>query len=319
MNEVYIISGHEHTDEYAELGITYLSPHQIDAIVKEVSGAERTRLGFSTGRIEASDPAVPKIINLLLNFGFDLREGRSSASPGVTLYRMREYSSEDLRHFSYAKLALKKKLGRVDSTKTHDSHGMPMLESPITPVRAEYGTMSGSTGSKFLLVRGATKEKIEKANFSGLRLIEVKTSGKKPVPEKERAWFVWSSHILPPMNNLFRSSAENYFKYNEATKHPECYCYSGYLDKSEYFYETNKFLEHPVDVALTHEKFGSGEFRYRNLIVSNRFLCFLLELGCDLEGYPVHLVDTCSPPWVGPYPEPLEHLNIRPAWLDHYA
>lgn len=319
MKETYIISAMEHRDEFAELGVKCLSHEQVTAIVKAFPEVKRTIDGFTTGHLAAENHVIPRIIDALLDFGFDLRQGQSSAASGVKLCRIRNYSGEDLLNYDYSGLSNHKMLGSADSSRVHDSNGLPLLESPISPIKAEYGMMSGGVGARFLLVRGSLKEKIEKASFIGLTLIEAKTSGKKPLPAEERAWFVSSSHVLPLMNNLCYSSTEQYFKYDPNVNYSKCYPYAGCLDCVEYYYNQNELGETGFDVAITKEGFGSRNTLQRNTIFSRRFISFMLEMGCELAGFPVHLVMDSSPPWVGPYPAPLDHLNIRPAWLDQYA
>lgn len=319
MKETYIISAKEHTEQFARLGLQYLNHEQVTTIVKAFPEVKRTVDGFTTGHLAAESNTIPRLIDALLEFGFDLRQGQSSASPGVKLCRIRSYDGDDLLAYDFTTLSEYKMMGSADSSRVHDSNGLPLLEAPITPIKAEYGMMSGGVGSSFLLVRGSLKDKIEKANFKALTLIEAKTSGKRPIPNDERAWFVWSSYVLPLMNNLCYSSKGEYFKYDPDVSCSKCYPYSGYLNYVEYYYNQSNVAREDFDVAITKEGFGSRNTLQRNTIFSRRFISFLLDMGCDLEGFPVHLVKDSSPPWIGPYPEPLDHLNIRPAWLDQYA
>ncbi|HEY1084555.1 MAG TPA: hypothetical protein VGE29_19970 [Prosthecobacter sp.] len=317
MDETYTINGYEQKEE--STGSRKLTPEQVDRIIAMAGVVERTPYGFIMANISSTNSAVPLVVESLLKYGCDLHDGRQENAGGIRLRRNRKYTSEELTAQEYVEIELNKRLGSACTWEPSDENGLPQLESPVTPISAQYGSMDGAVASSFLLVRGDLKEAIEAGNFAGVQLIEAKVLSKKPQPPKEKAWFIWSSHLLPPINNLCHSDDGNFFKYKETSSYRACYAYTGYLQKSELYYNRADFKSSTFDVGVTLEKFGSRQTFQRRVVYSRKFVTFLQGLGVKIQGYPVHLVDTQSPPWVGPYPEPLDHLNIRPGWLDQYA
>lgn len=317
MDETYTINGYEQKEESSDS--RKLTPEQVDRIIAMAGVVERTPYGFIMANVSSTDPAVPLVVESLLKFGCDLHDGRQENTGGIQLSRMRRYTCDELVSQEYIEIKLEERLGRACTWEPSDEHGLPQLQAPVAPISTQIGTMDGSRGGSFLLVRGDIKEAIEAGNFAGVQLIEAKVLSKKPQPPKEKAWFIWSSHLLPPINNLCHSDDGNFFKYKETSSYRACYAYTGYLQKSELCYNRADFKSATFDVGVTLERFGSRQTFQRRVVYSRKFVTFLQGLDVKIQGYPVHLVDTQSPPWVGPYPEPLDHLNIRAAWLDQCA
>ncbi|GAA5138083.1 hypothetical protein GCM10023213_16170 [Prosthecobacter algae] len=261
------------------------------------------------------DPRVLRVLEALQQAGYDLTDREPLQKAGIHIRRTREYQPADLTNQEYVQPHLHLYVGEPLYPQTYDDAGVPHLKAPITPKSRECGMLSNTSA---MLVRGKVKAALEKSGLTGLRLARPVVTGKKPVPESEMAWVVWSDMTLPPMLNLCKSGRDLY-RYDPATARPrECLPYQGFLSPAEMHYRRSDMLAAGApDVGITLEKLGGGSTMHR-ILFSRRCVAFFRdELGISLDGQPVRLVDGSNPPipWVGVLPDPQDPRNQRPAWL----
>ena len=276
---------------------------------------------FAPGCLTTGDARIPRILRAIENVGIPLGDGLGAMSRKFRLFRNREYEHADLSNCEYAILSHHKYLGEVNHNE-YDERGIPCLKAALRPYDRKIGRVAYVQGCPVLVVRGAAKDALEKSRLKGLRITEPIIKGRKQLNPEQKVWVVWSELTLPPMKNLCFDDAGERFRYQEReTFRRGCYVFEGHFSRGEIHYQRGALAKlGEFDIALTTERFGGIGALQPFVVMSQRFRHFMEdELGLEMIGAPVRVDDDDTIPWGGPYPEPWEHLNKRPEWLNKLA
>ncbi len=262
---------------------------------------------------------VRQLLVELQNAGVDVTDSITTRPQAFLMSRSRSYSASELAEFEYVIPHVKKVLGEATDDYFLDENEVPHVKAAVKPYKAVIGALLNESGP-VILVRRPVKERLERSNVVGLKLVEPKLFGRRQVSEDEKVWAVWSELVLPPMKNILHNSAGERFRWRQRNEYPGgCLLIEGYAFQPEpHYLRTDIAKMEPFDIALTLERFGfSGRPALQPEVVISQKLAGILfdELGTELSGQPVRLDDDDIIPWVGPFPSPWDHLNQRPNWL----
>lgn len=281
-------------------------------------------LNSSGDRIRAVDNAgdcceVVRLLEVLQDAGVDVTDSITARPRPFLMSRVRSYSGKELSNVEYLVPHVKKVLGESTDDYLLDEMAIPHVKASVKPYKAVIGALLNEPGP-VILVRQPVKERLEQSNLRGLKLVEPVLVGRRNVVESEKTWVVWSDLVLPAMKNILFDEAGNRFRWSQRNEFPHgCQLTEGYVFPPEPHYLRSDIVKvGDFDIALTMERFGGRGKRplQPELIISQRFAKILFdELGAEIDGRPVRLDQDHSIPWVGPFPQPWEHLNRRPNWL----
>lgn len=272
---------------------------------------------------EINNEDVKRVLDVLSDVGVNIMDSAGRSRRAFYLSRLREYQKIDLDQCAYIAPTGDSYLGKTTDNNEYDERGIPYLKAALRPYKKEFGQVIGTQGCPCFVVRGKVKQALEKSGLKGLQLVEPLTKGRKQLRPEEKVSVVWSGLTLPPMKNLCYDNAGERFRYADRKSFPKgCLVFEGYFTRpTEIHYQREGLAKiGDFDIALTTERFGGIAALQPYIIVSQRFRRFMEdELGLEMTGTPVRVDGDDTIPWGGPYPEPWEHLNKRPEWLEKIA